>query len=140
MPVYGLVRDVQAPAGESIYERPGLLPGKTSDRRLIRGVDLYIGDGASITRSLLRRANGALIGHASIQVQLGWCEEVGVSRAIFTHCGTQIVRGRSRAVNAAVRQLGCGHGIDARIACDGDRLSLPPVIDQTPCGYETCQS
>jgi phosphoribosyl 1,2-cyclic phosphodiesterase len=111
-----------------------------SPSNALRGVDLYIGDGASITRSLLRRANGALIGHASIQVQLGWCEEVGVSRAIFTHCGTQIVRGRSRAVNAAVRQLGCGHGIDARIACDGDRLSLPPVIDQTPCGYETCQS
>ena len=92
--------------------------------RTLRGIDVYIGDGATMRRSMVRKKYGTLIGHAPMTAQLDWCELAGVRYAVFTHCGSAIVREETRRVNAAVRQVGCDHGIDARLACDGDRLSL----------------
>jgi ribonuclease BN (tRNA processing enzyme) len=88
------------------------------------GVDFYIGDGATMTRSMVRQKNGILIGHAPIRIQLGWCEKAGVRHAIFTHCGSPIVRGDSRQVEKIVRRLGLEHGVDARIAYDGLTLAI----------------
>jgi phosphoribosyl 1,2-cyclic phosphodiesterase len=93
--------------------------------RTLRGIDLYVGDGATITRSMVRRRDGSLIGHAPIVAQLAWCKQAGVRRAIFTHCGSAIVRADARKLNAMLRELGREHGIDARIAVDGDRLCFP---------------
>jgi phosphoribosyl 1,2-cyclic phosphodiesterase len=90
----------------------------------LRGVEIYIGDGATVTRSMVRRRGQALIGHAPIRAQLGWCKEEGVARAIFTHCGSEIVRADARAIEARVRALGLEQGIDARLAHDGLVLSL----------------
>ena len=90
----------------------------------LRRADLYIGDGATIRRSMVRKTNKTSIGHAPITVQLGWCAKAKVPHAIFTHCGSPIVRGDARALNASVQQLGYDHGIDARLACDGDRLTF----------------
>ncbi len=91
----------------------------------LRGSSLYIGDGASITRSMVRMKSGVLIGHAPIVTQLAWCKTGGVCRAIFTHCGSQIVRGDPRRLNAVIRRLGRENGVIARLACDGDRLCIP---------------
>jgi phosphoribosyl 1,2-cyclic phosphodiesterase len=88
------------------------------------GVDIYIGDGATMRRSMVREKNGNLIGHAPITAQLGWCEKAGVRRAIFTHCGSPIVRGDSRQVERTVRQLGLERGVDARVAYDGLTLAI----------------
>jgi phosphoribosyl 1,2-cyclic phosphodiesterase len=90
----------------------------------LRGIDIYIGDGATVKRSMVRHMGETLIGHAPIKAQLRWCEEAGVRRAIFTHCGSPIVRADARVLNASVRHLGREHGIDARVACDGDRLAF----------------
>jgi uncharacterized circularly permuted ATP-grasp superfamily protein len=60
------------------------------------GIDIYIGDGASITRPILRHRNGMLIGHASIRSQLEWCAEESMRRAIFSHCGSEIVEANAR--------------------------------------------
>lgn len=92
--------------------------------RALRGVELYIGDGATVTRSMVRRRDHALIGHAPIAAQLGWCKEEGVSHAIFTHCGSEIVRSDARAINSRVRQLGLEQGVDARLAHDGLTIFL----------------
>jgi hypothetical protein len=62
----------------------------------LRGINAYIGDGATMTRSMVRKKNGALIGHAPMTVQLSWCKEAGIRRAIFTHCGSAVVRGKAR--------------------------------------------
>jgi phosphoribosyl 1,2-cyclic phosphodiesterase len=91
----------------------------------LRRINVYIGDGATVRRSMVRHKNGTLIGHAPITAQLQWCEKAGVRRAIFTHCGSPIVRGNASVLNILVRRLGREHGIDVRIACDGDRLSFP---------------
>jgi len=85
----------------------------------LNGVTLYIGDGASITRPLLRRRGQNVIGHASIKAQLGWCQTEGVPHAVFTHCGSQIVGADGRSVSAQVRRLGRERGVAARVAYDG---------------------
>ena len=88
----------------------------------LQGMHLYIGDGATIRRSMVRKKSGRLIGHAPIIEQLRWCEAAGVRSAIFTHCGSEIVGGQTRQLNATVEQLGREHGIKARIAADKDQL------------------
>jgi phosphoribosyl 1,2-cyclic phosphodiesterase len=95
-----------------------------NSRRALRGIDLYIGDGAAIRRSLIRRRKQTLIGHASIQKQLAWCQRQKVRRAIFTHCGSEIVKGDVRTMGQAVRTMGARYGVEARIAHDGQRLHL----------------
>ena len=93
----------------------------------LRGIDLYIGDGASMRRSMVRKKNEIAIGHAPITFQLGWCEKARVRLAIFTHCGSQIVRGKPRQVEDVVRRLGLERGVEARVACDGLKLSIAPA-------------
>jgi hypothetical protein len=73
---------------------------------------------------MVRRKGGAMIGHAPIAAQLDWCEEAGVRRAIFTHCGSPIVRGRAAQTDMLIRRLGLEHGMDARIAYDGLQLHV----------------
>ena len=90
----------------------------------LSGVALYIGDGATVVRSMVRRRDHSEIGHAPIAKQLRWCQEEGVARAIFTHCGSEIVRSDARVVSARVRKLGHEHGVDARVADDGLTLTL----------------
>ena len=91
----------------------------------LRGVALYIGDGATVTRSMVRRRGHDLIGHATVGAQLAWCREEGVKHAIFTHCGSEIARSDARVIKARIFKLGLGHGVDARVADDGLTLSLP---------------
>lgn len=88
------------------------------------GVSLYIGDGATIIRSMVRRRDHALIGHAPIIAQLGWCAEEGVARAIFTHCGSLIVKSDARKMAARIADLGKAHGVEASVAYDGLTLTL----------------
>ena len=63
----------------------------------LRGVGVYIGDGATFRRSMVRTKDGVSIGHAPIATQLGWCAKAHVRLAIFTHCGSAVVHGDERA-------------------------------------------
>ena len=92
--------------------------------KALRGVSLYIGDGATMVRSMVRQRGQVAIGHASIVAQLRWCEAAGVKRAIFTHCGSGIVRNKARTMDARISKLGGEHGIEASIAHDRLTLSL----------------
>jgi phosphoribosyl 1,2-cyclic phosphodiesterase len=109
--------------GGTVFYVPDVA-GLSKVRGALRGIDVYIGDGATVRRSMVRKKDGARIGHASIIDQLGWCRKAGVRRAIFTHCGSPIVRAGARKMNVALQKLGSEHGVDARFACDGDRLFL----------------
>ena len=90
----------------------------------LQGVDRYIGDGATMVRSMVRRRGRALIGHSSIRNQLVWCAKEGVRAAIFTHCGSEMVGGDARAMQRVVHALGRERGVHARIAHDGLRLGF----------------
>lgn len=87
------------------------------------GLDLYVGDGAAIGRSIVRYRAGKPIGHASIRVQLDWCAQHGVGRAVFTHCGSEILRDE-RGAAAKVEALGAERGVHASIARDGLEVRL----------------
>jgi hypothetical protein len=73
-------------------------------------------------RPLIRHRGHTLIGHASIVEQLAWCKEAGIRQAMFTHCGSQLVRSEARHAGALVRSLGREVGIDTRLAYDGLRI------------------
>lgn len=97
----------------------------------LQGIGLYIGDGATMKRSMVRTKNGAMVGHAAIATQLRWCAKARVPRAIFTHCGSPIVRADARTVDASVRRLGCEHHVDSRLARDGERLWFQELTGAT---------
>jgi phosphoribosyl 1,2-cyclic phosphodiesterase len=93
-------------------------------RAALWGIQLYIGDGASLMRPLIRKRPGLRFGHASIKQQLEWCRKEHVRSAIFTHCGTQIIRGDPDLLALQLRHLGEERGVDARFAHDGMRIAL----------------
>ena len=88
----------------------------------LSGVALYIGDGASIMRPLVRCRGKTMIGHASVRDQLDWCGEEGVSRALITLCGSQIVKADASAVAAKIAALARERGVQASVAHDGLKL------------------
>jgi phosphoribosyl 1,2-cyclic phosphodiesterase len=112
-----------AAGGRSLFYVPDVA-AITEEAAALRGVDLYVGDGASVTRPILRHRNGALIGHTPIRTQLDWCRAQEVRRALFTHCGSQVVGSDGRSLGAILRRLGRERGVDARIAYDGLELDL----------------
>jgi phosphoribosyl 1,2-cyclic phosphodiesterase len=87
-------------------------------------ITLYIGDGATPLRSMVRKSGGKLIGHTPITTQLGWCQKHGVSRAVFTHCGSEIVRSEDDEMGEFVASAGRERGVEAQLAYDGMTLVL----------------
>ena len=94
--------------------------------RAFSGIRLYIGDGATITRPLIRheKRTGQLIGHASIETQLGWCKKEGIPRMIVTHCGSAIVGGNEAHVRTKLQALEHSYSVGIEVAHDGMDLVL----------------
>jgi hypothetical protein len=90
----------------------------------LTGVDLYVGDGATLIRPLVRRRGRVFIGHVPVAAQLLWCQEEGVPRAVFTHCGSQVVCGDGRCVVARLRAMRQELGVRAQFAHDGMEIVL----------------
>lgn len=90
----------------------------------LRDIDLYIGDGASLIRPIIRRKDDQLFGHSSISTQLTWCQKEAVPAAYFTHCGSQIVESDGRTIRAQLNALGRKKQILAHLAYDGLTITL----------------
>lgn len=103
----------------SLFYAPDVLKIRHA-RRALDAIAIYVGDGATITRPIVRteRRRHVPVGHASIAMQLDWCNRAGVGRAVFTHCGRAVVANYARAAAEGV-ELGRAVNIDARIARDG---------------------
>jgi hypothetical protein len=84
----------------------------------------YVGDGATMTRSMVRKSDGTLIGHTPVRTQLTWCQKAGVPRAIITHCGSEIVAGDRDTIEARLREMADQRGVEAQIARDGWEVVL----------------
>jgi ribonuclease BN (tRNA processing enzyme) len=129
---YPLIHSLLAPAvgyrveggGAAFFYAPDVVSIVDAETAL-EGVTLYIGDGAALARPIVRKRAGAAVGHTTIRTQVGWCAKAGVPRAIFTHCGTQIVTEDGRTAAARVRRIGKDKGVPARVATDGLELSFP---------------
>jgi phosphoribosyl 1,2-cyclic phosphodiesterase len=110
-------------AGARLFYAPDLV--YIHDRsEALAGIDLYIGDGATLTRPLIRKRGKKLIGHAPIQSQLAWCGKEGVSRAVFTHCGSEVVSGNEQKLLERIRAMGEANGVEADLAHDGLEIKL----------------
>ncbi len=128
---FAVVHSLRAPAvgyrisagRASVFYAPDVVDVHQRSEALA-GIRLFIGDGASLTRPLVRRQGDKLFGHTTVRAQLGWCAEAGVTRAVFTHCGSGIVTGDERVLGAELRALGRERGVDARIAHDGLEMVL----------------
>lgn len=90
----------------------------------LSGIQLYVGDGASMIRPILSHRDGVLIGHASVRDQLDWCRDERVSQAVITHCGSQIVKADARTTAARIQALGRERQMQAQVAYDGLKLTL----------------
>lgn len=90
----------------------------------LRNVELYIGDGATISRPMVRKRDGILFGHTPISTQLTWCKKEKVPQVIITHCGSQIVGNDGRVIAAKIQALAKERGVMARIAYDGLEIDL----------------
>lgn len=110
-------------AGASFFYVPDVvaIPARSA---ALKDVDLYIGDGATLTKSLVRRRDGVLFGHTPVRTQLGWCQKEEVGRALFTHCGAEIITGNERTLGALLRRMVRERGVEARFAHDGLEVTL----------------
>src|SRR5215472_9501278 len=90
----------------------------------LNGVQVYIGDGATVTRSFIRKRGKALIGHSPVRTQLTWCQKEGLPRAIITHCGSEIVTGDERDIAANLSTIAAERHIKVQIAYDGMKVAL----------------
>jgi phosphoribosyl 1,2-cyclic phosphodiesterase len=90
----------------------------------LKNVQIYIGDGATVTRSFIRRRGKTLIGHSPVRTQLTWCEKEGVPLAVITHCGSEIVTGDELQLLANLRAMAADRGVEVSMAYDGMKLEL----------------
>jgi ribonuclease BN (tRNA processing enzyme) len=88
------------------------------------GASVYVGDGATMTRSMVRKPGEKLIGHTPVRTQLTWCQKEGVPKMIVTHCGSEIVEGDERKLGAELRQMAEERGVEAQIAYDSLEVVL----------------
>ncbi len=89
----------------------------------LKKVQLYIGDGATLVRPMVRRRGDQLFGHTTIRAQLGWCQKEKISKMIVTHCGTQIVDG-SRSATTKIKALAKERGVAVQVAYDGLKIEI----------------
>jgi ribonuclease BN (tRNA processing enzyme) len=92
--------------------------------KALAGVEIYIGDGATVNTSFVRRQKGELVGHTPVRTQLTWCKKSGVKRAIITHIGPEILKGDEDALLAQVLKAAEERGVEVEFAYDGMELLL----------------
>ena len=127
---YDVIHSIRAPAvgfrvradGVTLVYNPDLI-SIPDEEHMLRGVDVYIGDGASLTRPLVRRRGEALFGHTTVRAQLGWCKRHAIPRAYIVHCGKQLVEMDPRELQRRVQEL-AGPAVRATVARDGQRVRL----------------
>jgi hypothetical protein len=87
-------------------------------------MQLYIGDGVTVTQSFIRKRGKTLIGHSRVRTQLTRCQKEGVPREIITHCGSEIVTGDERKISEFIAAMDNERGLDTRLAYHGMKLTL----------------
>ena len=91
------------------------------------GADVYVGDGSTLTGSLVRRPpSGMLLGHTTVRAQLGWLAKRGIGRAVFSHFGKEAIAMGEEALREALAKLVSERlpGGEVTAACDGRTLKV----------------
>lgn len=127
---YDVIHSIRAPAvgfriraaGVTVVYNPDII-SIVEEARVLPGVDVYIGDGASLTRPMVRRRGDALFGHTTVRAQLNWCKKHKIPRAFIVHCGKQLVEMDPAELERRVADLG-GESVRTSVAWDGKRVRL----------------
>ena len=113
----------------------------------LSGADFYVGDGSTLTGSLVRRhSSGVLIGHTTVRAQLGWLARHGILRAAFSHFGKDPIAMGEEALAEALGRLAAANppGCAVTAASDGLELevgcatALPAGRAAQPSGERVC--
>lgn len=117
---YRVIHSLRCPAvgfkirnKKTIVYNPDLIAIK--NKSVLRNVDLYVGDGASLRGNLVRRKNDKLFGHTRMKTQVNWCRKYGIKKMIFTHLGKNPLSIGDKNLEKALRE----EDIEVRIAHDG---------------------
>lgn len=86
--------------------------------KFLEKVDLYIGDGASVNRGLVRRKGNKLFGHTSIKTQINWAKKFNIKEVIFTHFGKEAIELSDEKLKEKLKEFSEGI-IDVKVAYDG---------------------
>ncbi len=119
---------IETPEGIVVYSGD-IITLERPDEALAQA-DLYVGDGSTLTGSLVRRhSSGALIGHTTVRAQLGWLRKAGVTRAIFSHFGKGPIEMGERELRAALAELAKAKAPGCQVAAARDGLDweIAPV-------------
>jgi phosphoribosyl 1,2-cyclic phosphodiesterase len=109
---------------KTLFYVPDLVKIK-QQKEALHNIDLYIGDGALLRRTLLvRKKDGTFIGHSPVSAQLSWCKKEGVKKIIITHCGTEIVSQDHAIIEQQFKALGKEFGVHVRCAYDGLQIKV----------------
>lgn len=90
----------------------------------LSSVRLYIGDGATLTTSFVRKSGESLIGHSPVRTQLTWCQKFGIHRAVISHCGEEIVAADHEEIAESVGAMAAEREVTAQVAYDGMEIVL----------------
>jgi phosphoribosyl 1,2-cyclic phosphodiesterase len=112
-------------AGMLLFYAPDVL-SIAHRRDELAGVGLYVGDGARMEHGLARGTGLRRSGHASIREQLSWCADANVGQAVFTHCGSPVIRMSEAEAAAALENLARAFGIPSSLAHDQQQIRFPP--------------
>jgi ribonuclease BN (tRNA processing enzyme) len=119
----GLAARIETPEGTLVYSGD-IVSFATSSAagRALEAADVYVGDGSTLTGSLVRRhASGVLMGHTTMRAQLGWLAKAGITRAIFSHFGDEAIAMGDAKLSACLEDLtrAKAPGCEVRVATDG---------------------
>jgi phosphoribosyl 1,2-cyclic phosphodiesterase len=107
----------------AVFYAPDLVYIKDREKAL-SGVKVYIGDGATMVRSMVRKKGDRLFGHTPVRTQLTWCRKFEIPQAVITHCGSGIVK-KDRDENLKkLAELAEERGVEATIAYDGMEMVI----------------
>jgi ribonuclease BN (tRNA processing enzyme) len=91
----------------------------------LAGADLYVGDGSTLTESLVRRhPSGALLGHTTVRAQLGWLARHGILRAVFSHFGKGPIEMGEEALREALEKLAAANPPGCAVTAAYDGLEM----------------
>jgi ribonuclease BN (tRNA processing enzyme) len=132
--VFPVVHSVRCPCVAARLEADGFTLVYSGDivafadpEAALKGADLYVGDGSTLTGSLVRRhPSGVLIGHTTVRAQLGWLASHGVPRAVFSHFGKGPIEMGDDALRDELEKLAAKHpmGPSVTAAYDGMEMEI----------------
>jgi ribonuclease BN (tRNA processing enzyme) len=116
---------VETPKGVIVYS--GDIVSFERPEEALTGARLYIGDGSTLTGSLVRRhPSGVLMGHTTIRAQLGWLARESVPRAVFSHFGKAPIEMGESALADKLAELAAAKAPDCDVSAarDGQRIEI----------------